>query len=224
MNIIEEVFKLLFHEYGPQYWWPAESPFEVIVGAILTQATNWKNVEKSINNIKRTKLLDPLQLYYLPENELALLIKSSGFYKIKAKRLKNFIQTFVDKFKGDITYMNNFPTIYLRKELLKIKGLGKETVDSILLYALNRPIFVVDNYTKRIFSCLGICDLKNSYEVLQNIFHNSLFPIYQLYQEYHALIVEHGKKNCKKCPGICFLKKYLSSYNLSFHESTYKSF
>jgi len=222
LNIIEEIFKILFNKYGPQHWWPAESPFEVIVGAILTQATNWKNVEKAIENIKRKNLLDPIQIYHLSENELALLIKPSGFYKIKTKRLKNFVQVFVDKFKGDLTYMNSLPTNYLRKEFLKIEGLGKETVDSILLYALNRPVFVIDNYTKKIFYCLGLSDLKSSYDVLQDIFHNSLFPIYQLYQEYHALIVEHGKRTCKNCSGTCFLKKYLL-YTMNFYERTYKS-
>lgn len=211
MNLIEEIFKILFYKYGPQYWWPAETNFEIIVGAILTQATNWRNVEKSINNLKKEKLLDPFKLYYLSEEKLSTLIKPSGFYKIKTKRLKSFINIFINKFKGDLGYMNTFPTIYLREELLKIEGLGKETVDSILLYALNRPIFVIDNYTKKIFSCLGIVSNRKSYDALQNIFHESLFPIYQLFQEYHALIVEHGKRECKRCLSFCFLKKLVIS-------------
>jgi endonuclease-3 related protein len=209
LNQIEEIFKILFDRYGPQYWWPAETPFEVIVGAILTQATNWNNVEKAINNLKKHNLLDPYSIHNISEKDLSNLIKPCGFYKIKAKRLKSFIEVFINKFDGNIPKMNIYPTSYLRKELLKINGIGMETADSILLYALNRPVFVIDNYTKRLFHCLGLGDYKLPYEKWQQIFHNFLFPIYQLYQEYHALIVEHGKRKCRRCNDKCFLKKAL---------------
>lgn len=210
MNQIEEIFKILFDRYGPQYWWPAETPFEVIVGAILTQATNWNNVEKAINNLKKHNLLDPYSIHNISEKDLSNLIKPCGFYKIKAKRLKSFIEFFINKFDGNISKMNIYPTSYLRKELLKINGIGMETADSILLYALNRPVFVIDNYTKRLFHCLGLGDYKSPYEKWQQTFHNFLFPIYQLYQEYHALIVEHGKRKCRRCNNKCFLKKALN--------------
>jgi len=209
LNQIEEIFKILFDRYGPQYWWPAETPFEVIVGAILTQATSWNNVEKAINNLKKHNLLDPYSIYNISEKDLSNLIKPCGFYKIKAKRLKSFIEFFINKFEGNISKMNVYPTSYLRKELLNINGIGMETADSILLYALNRPVFVIDNYTKRLFHCLGLYDYKLPYEKWQQIFHNSLFPIYQLYQEYHALIIEHGKRKCRRCNDKCFLKKTL---------------
>jgi len=215
LNQIEEIFKILFDRYGPQYWWPAETPFEVIVGAILTQATNWNNVEKAINNLKKHNLLDPYSIHNISEKDLSNLIKSCGFYKIKAKRLKSFIEVFINKFDGNISKMNIYPTSYLRKELLKINGIGMETADSILLYALNRPVFVIDNYTKRLFYCLGLGDYKLPYEKWQQIFHNFLLPIYQLYQEYHALIVEHGKRKCRRCNDKCFLKKALY-LNLTF--------
>jgi endonuclease-3 related protein len=209
LNQIEEIFKILFDRYGPQYWWPTETPFEVIVGAILTQATNWNNVEKAINNLKKHNLLDPYSIHNISEKDLSNLIKPCGFYKIKAKRLKSFIEFFINKFDGNISKMNIYPTSYLRKELLKINGIGMETADSILLYALNRPVFVIDNYTKRLFHCLGLGDYKLPYEKWQQFFHNFLFPIYQLYQEYHALIVEHGKRKCRRCNDKCFLKKAL---------------
>jgi len=211
LNIIEEIFKLLFYRYGPQYWWPAETSFEVIVGAILTQATNWRNVEKAIENLKRESLLSPESIFEISEEDLAYFIRPCGFYKIKAKRLKNFVFFLFGNFDGKIEIMNLYPTNYLRKSLLSITGLGMESVDSILLYVLNRPIFVIDKYTKSIFSCLNIADFSLSYEKWQEIFHNSLFPIYQMFQEYHALIVEHGKRDCKKCKGVCFLKRFVNN-------------
>jgi len=219
LNPIEDIFKLLFDRYGPQYWWPADTPFEVIVGAILTQATNWRNVEKAIKNLKEEHLLDPFKLYSLDEEKLSILIKPVGFYKIKAKRLKNFLKYFMERYKGDLISMNKKSTKELREELLKINGLGKETVDSILLYVFNRPLFVIDNYTKKIFTCLEIGKLSLSYDEWQEIFHKSLFPIYQLFQEYHALIVEHGKRECKNCSNNCFLKNFLLN-NRRFYKST----
>lgn len=221
MNLIEDIFKILLNKYGPQYWWPADTPFEVIIGAILTQATNWRNVEKAIRNLKEENLLDPLKLYSLAEEKLSILIKPVGFYKIKAQRLKNFVSYFVEEYHGDLLAMNRNPTKELREELLKIKGLGKETVDSILLYVFNRPVFVIDNYTKKIFSCLGIGRFDLPYDDWQKIFQDSLFPIYQLFQEYHALIVQHGKRNCKKCSNYCFLKRYLLNNRIFYKSRNY---
>ncbi len=217
MNIIEEIFKALFEKYGPQYWWPADSPFEVIIGAILTQGTNWNNVEKAINNLKNNiDLLNPERLYYLSDEKLEELIKPCGFYKIKTKRIRNFLNFFFKNFDGEINKMAKTPTYLLREKLLSISGLGKETVDSILLYTFNRPVFVIDKYTRKIFSCLRVADFSLSYDEWQNLFQNLLFPIYQLFNEYHALLVVHGKNRCRFCKGTCFIKERFFSEKAQF--------
>ncbi|MCS7202191.1 MAG: endonuclease [Dictyoglomus sp.] len=221
MNLIEEIFKILFEKYGPQYWWPADSSFEVIIGAILTQATNWNNVEKAIANIKNKKLLDPDKLYYISLEKLEDLIRPCGFYKIKARRIKNFLDFLFKSYDGKLDKISKETTFLLREKLLSISGLGKETVDSILLYAFNRPVFVIDNYTRKIFSCLGILEFSLSYEQWQSLFQNFLFPIYQLFNEYHALIVEHGKRKCKLCKGSCFIKERVFSENFQFYYKEY---
>jgi len=207
LSKIEEIFKVLFDKYGPQYWWPADSPFEVIIGAILTQNTNWNNVEKAINNLKKENILSPEELYKIDVNKLETLIRSSGFYKIKAERIKNFLNFLFENYEGKLEKMNLESTLNLRKKLLMIKGLGKETVDSIILYAFNRPIFVIDKYTRNIFTCLSLTPKVDSYDEWQNLFQKSLFPIYQLFNEYHALLVRHAKERCRKCEGNCFLKE-----------------
>lgn len=221
MNLIEEIFKALFDKYGPQYWWPGETPFEVIVGAILTQATNWNNVEKAINNLKTKNLLAPERLFYFPLEDLEELIKPCGFYKVKTKRLRNFLDFFFKNYDGKLNKMAEEPTYLLRENLLTVPGLGKETVDSILLYTFQRPVFVIDKYTKIIASCLTIADFSLSYEEWQKIFQDSLFPIYQLFNEYHALLVVHGKNNCRKCKGNCFLKERFSSEKSQFYYKEY---
>lgn len=221
MNIIEEIFKILFEKYGPQYWWPADSPFEVIIGAILTQATNWNNVEKAINNLKNKNLLNPEKLFYLSDEKLEELIKPCGFYKIKARRIRNFLNFLFKNYNGKLNKMAKEPTYQLREKLLTISGLGMETVDSILLYALNRPVFVIDRYTRKIFSCLGICDFSSNYKEWQNLFESSLFPIYQLFNEYHALLVVQGKSKCRTCKGSCFIKERFSLENFQFYYGEY---
>lgn len=203
---LNKIFSILLEHFGEQNWWPAESPFEVIVGAILTQNTSWKNVEKSISNIREKGLLSPKSLYSKDEKELAALIKSSGFYNLKARRLKNFL-TFFKSFNFNLEMMKKEPDI--RKKLLGVKGIGKETADSILLYALQLPYFVVDSYTKRIFHRLGFFKLeKTDYEQVQHFFHKNLPHEERLFNEYHALIVETAKKYCKKKPSCsgCPLK------------------
>lgn len=195
---IDKIFCILLAHFGKQNWWPAETPFEVIVGAILTQNTSWKNVEKSISSIKEQGLMSPERLYALNETTLAELIKSSGFYNLKAKRLKNFLNFFAG-YNFDLNQLRDDTQI--RDKLLKIKGIGRETADSILLYALNLPYFVVDAYTKRIFFRLGFLKSEDvDYDEVQQLFTQNLPEDVELFKEYHALIVETAKNYCKKRP------------------------
>jgi endonuclease-3 related protein len=200
---LNNIFEILYNTFGPQHWWPGDSPFEVAVGAILTQNTNWSNVKKAIENLKKYKLLEPYKIYKIGHKKLSELIKSSGYYTIKAKRLKSFIDFLIKEYNGKIESMNNEDTLLLRKKLLSINGIGKETADSILLYAINKPIFVIDTYTKRILSRHGISTDKDSYDYYQNLFHKSLKKDVKLFNEYHALIVKVGKTFCKSKRPLC---------------------
>lgn len=200
---LNNIFEILYNTFGPQHWWPGDSPFEVAVGAILTQNTNWSNVKKAIENLKKYKLLEPYKIYRIDHKKLSELIKSSGYYTIKAKRLKSFIDFLIKEYNGKIESMNNEDTLLLRKKLLSINGIGKETADSILLYAINKPIFVIDTYTKRILSRHGISKDKDSYDYYQNLFHKSLKKDVKLFNEYHALIVKVGKTFCKSKRPLC---------------------
>jgi endonuclease-3 related protein len=200
---LNNIFEILYNTFGPQHWWPGDSPFEVAVGAILTQNTNWSNVKKAIENLKKYKLLEPYKIYKIDHKKLSELIKSSGYYTIKAKRLKSFIDFLIKEYNGKIESMNNEDTLLLRKKLLSINGIGKETADSILLYAINKPIFVIDTYTKRILSRHGISKDKDSYDYYQNLFHKSLKKDVKLFNEYHALIVKVGKTFCKSKRPLC---------------------
>lgn len=199
---IIEIYQKLLKYYGKQNWWPAETEFEVIVGAILTQQTNWKNAEKAIKNLKKNFLLSPFTLYNTSIKDLELIIKPSGFYKVKTKRLKNFVNYIIKKYNGEIIKMKEKKEDFLRKELLEIKGIGKETADSILLYALSKKTFIVDTYTFRFFKRYGLTG-KNNYEeikkTVENAFGDKEDTVYNL-KELHALIVEHGKNFCKKIP------------------------
>ncbi len=202
-KIFEEIFEKLLTHFGPQGWWPGETPFEVCVGAILTQNTNWKNVERAIQNLKEKGLLSPWELSQIPLRALAELIKPCGFYNLKAKRLKNFLEVLIEHYQGDLQKMEAEEREILREKLLQIKGLGKETVDSILLYALNKPIFVVDAYTHRIFSRHKIIPEIATYDEIQELFHQNLKEDVALFKEYHALIVACGKNYCKKNTPQC---------------------
>ncbi|SMO54968.1 DNA-3-methyladenine glycosylase III [Balnearium lithotrophicum] len=199
---IFEIYQTLFNFYGEQSWWPAQTPFEVCVGAILTQNTNWKNVERAIENLKLLNLLSPEKMVSVNIKTLQAAIKPVGFYRKKALYLKNFSEFLLRK--GGLSRLQSLETQELRNELLEIKGIGKETSDSILLYALNKPIFVVDNYTKRLLLRLGLIkNSKISYENLQDIVEKEIKPIKEnikIYKEFHALIVIHCKLKCKKKP------------------------
>jgi len=198
--LLKKVFDRLLESYGPQHWWPGETPFEVIVGAVLTQNTNWANVEKAIINLKREALLTPRQLNDIDETRLAELIRPSGYFNIKAGRLKSFISFLFENFDGDLSRMFALEQGLLRHRLLEVKGIGPETADSILLYAGNYPVFVVDAYTKRIFSRLGILTKEHTYHQVQEFFMERLESDRQLFNEYHALIVRHAKDYCRTKP------------------------
>lgn len=202
MNKIERIYKTLYNAFGPQHWWPGDTPFEVAVGAILTQNTNWGNVEKAINNLKTVKALTPKRLHEMPLNELARLIRPAGYFNIKTKRLKAFIDFLVNHYRGSMNKMKLEDMHGLREKLLSINGIGPETADSILLYALDKPVFVIDAYTKRVLSRHNIMDHDESYDDFQRLFHRSLKKDLKLFNEYHALFVRVGKTFCKPKP-VC---------------------
>lgn len=197
---LREAFNLLHRHFGPRHWWPAETPFEVMVGAILTQNTNWKNVEKAIANLKKAKVLSPRKLYELSPTSLAKLIQPAGYFRVKARRLRHFLKYFLERYDGDIKPMASRPLEKLREELLAVNGIGPETADSILLYALDKPIFVVDAYTKRVLNRHYLCAEDDGYEELRDIFMDNLPRDVRQYNEYHALLVEVGKHFCHTTP------------------------
>lgn len=199
-NIVLEIYKRLYSFYGSQHWWPGDSPFEIAIGAILTQNTNWSNVEKAIKNLKEANLLSPEELHKIPEKKLAGLIRSAGYYNVKTLRVKAFIDFLMKNYSADMEKMKEESLPILRKKLLSIYGIGPETADSIILYALNKPVFVVDAYTKRVFSRHGIMDQKASYDDYQRLFHKELDEDVKIFNEYHALLVRVAKDFCKSKP------------------------
>ncbi len=196
------IYKTLYTTFGPQHWWPGDAPFEIMIGAILTQNTNWRNVSKAIDNIKNMELMDPKELLkhrrMIPE-----LIRPSGFYKLKSKRLIAFLKYFVKNYNGVAREMKKRKTETLRNELLNIPGIGYETADSILLYANARPVFVIDAYTRRIFSRHRIIEYNQPYDEIRHFFESNLPRSVKLYNEYHALLVRLGKDFCKKNEPLC---------------------
>jgi len=195
------VFELLLSRYGQRHWWPAETPFEVCVGAILTQNTAWTNVEKAIVNLKAEDLLSPEALRDCATTELARCIRPAGFFNVKAERLKEFVHWLFSRYSGSLERMFAEEWQQLREQLLQVKGIGSETADSILLYAGAKPTFVVDAYTRRIFSRLAILPtIATPYEAVRALFMTSLPADAPLYSEFHALIVEHAKVHCRSTP------------------------
>ncbi|MFA5090308.1 MAG: endonuclease III domain-containing protein [Candidatus Omnitrophota bacterium] len=197
------IYRRLYAYFGPQHWWPAETPFEVMVGAILTQNTSWLNVEKAIAALKQKRLLSPKKLYKISRVNLASLIRPTGYYNIKAERLKEFLGFLFKRYKADIKRLSLADTAGLRRELLEIKGIGQETADSILLYALGKPVFVIDAYTKRALARHHLIKEGASYEEVQGLFMGSLKPQVRLFNEYHALWVRLGKEFCLKNDRRC---------------------
>lgn len=209
------IFERLLAAYGPRHWWPGDSTFEVMVGAVLTQNTAWTNVEKAITNLKRAKALSPGAIVKTHPRRLARLIRPSGYFNVKAKRLRALCCWIEEQ--GGVKEIARMPTETLRPALLAIRGIGPETADDILLYAFHRPVFVIDAYTRRIFARLGLIKGKEHYETLRRSFEDALGEDVPLYNEYHALIVRHGKETCRKKPlcEVCCLGKICPSYSVA---------
>jgi endonuclease III related protein len=200
---LSDIYGRLMEHYKSQNWWPAEDPFEVMVGAILTQSTAWTNVEKGITNLKRAGALSPQGLRQLSESELARLIHPCGYFNAKTKKLKAFTEWFGRRFGDSLKQMCSGHIDELRLELLEVYGIGEETADSILLYACQKPVFVIDAYTRRIIDCLGIQHRGSQYRDYQTIFMDNLPSETALFNEYHALLVALGKGTCKKQKPRC---------------------
>ena len=201
---LREMYERLWAAYGPQHWWPAKTATEVVVGAILTQNTAWKNVERAIDNLNRANCLTWAALRDLPTAKLIKLIQPSGTYRVKAKRLKTFVNHLWDHHRGSLESLLNGDLNDARRRLLSIYGIGPETADAILLYAGNRPSFVVDAYTKRILRRHRVIDAQAGYETVRRLFHRAIEPDVAVYNEFHALLVGLAKKHCRvraRCDG-----------------------
>jgi endonuclease-3 related protein len=197
------VYRRLLDAFGPQHWWPGETPFEVVVGAVLTQNTNWQNVEKAIRNLREADVLEPIALYNVPVEELEELIRPAGYFRIKSHRLRSLLEFVVERYEGSLDAMFQTSLDVLRSQLLEVHGIGPETADSILLYAGNLPIFVIDAYTHRVFSRHGWIDFDADYHQLQDYVQSSIPQEIPLYNEFHALIVRLGKDFCRKSSPKC---------------------
>lgn len=198
--MLNKIYQKLYHFYGPQGWWPGKTRFEVIVGAILTQNTAWRNVEVAIKNLKRAHILTPKKINDIDRKKLAQLIRPSGYHNVKSRRLKNFTNFLFKKYSGSLKKISRRETGLLRKKLLDLNGIGPETCDSILLYAFNRPVFVVDAYTKRIFSRHKLVRPNATYDEIQEYCIKNLPKNKKVYNEFHALIVRLAKEACKSNP------------------------
>jgi len=203
MHELVFIYEKLYRFFGPQNWWPGDTPFEVAVGAILTQNTNWSNVESAMLNLKNRNLLSPSTMHGLSASKLATLIKPAGYFNVKARRLKSFLEFLIEAYGGSMENMAREGMLQCREKLLRVNGIGPETADSILLYALQKPIFVIDAYTKRVLSRHEIMEQEKSYAEFQALFHASLPGDVNLFNEYHALFVRVGKTFCKKKNPIC---------------------
>jgi endonuclease-3 related protein len=188
------LYRRLFRTYGPQHWWPADSPFEVMVGAVLTQNTAWTNVEQAIANLKSRRWLAPRRIVELHHDALADCLRPSGYFNVKTRRLRNLCEWVVRR--GGVGRLQRSRTQRLRAELLGINGIGPETADDILLYAFDRPVFVIDVYTRRLLGRLGWAGGDEDYETMRAMVESALPADVELFKEYHALIVRHGKERC----------------------------
>lgn len=205
-KLLLKMYNRLFKSFGRQYWWPGETDFEVVTGAILTQNTNWDNVKKAIQNLKDAGVFTPKKLYEIDRERLADLIRPSGYFNVKAKRLKNFIEWLFLHYCGSLSKMFLQDFVALRTQLLSVNGIGRETADSILLYAAKQPTFVVDAYTKRVLVRHGLISEDFDYETIKAFFEDNLPRDVALYNEFHALLVRVGnnfckpKMQCDECP------------------------
>jgi len=197
---LRDIYRRLLRRFGPQHWWPGQTRFEIIIGAILTQNTNWSNVEKAIANLKKAGVLTADKLHAVDIKKLAELIRPAGYYNIKAARLKSFLDWLFENYAGKLKNLKDVPTDRLRRELLGVKGIGPETADSILLYAFERPVFVVDAYTARIAARHHLIDEGAGYDEIKDFFESHLPAEVALFNEYHALLVRLGKEFCRPTP------------------------
>ncbi len=202
-QILNEIYRRMFDALGPQHWWPAERPLEMMVGAVLVQNTSWQNVRRAIDNLREAGLLEPHALFAVPEEELQELIRPAGYFRVKAKRLRNLLRFFVERYNGSFEAMSRTDLATLREELLAVRGVGPETADSILLYALALPVFVVNAYTQRIFARHGWIGFDADYRQIQEYFADGLPADAAMYNEYHALLVRVGKDYCRKARPRC---------------------
>ncbi len=196
--LVRSLFRLLYRHFGPQGWWPARTPCEVIVGAVLTQNTNWGSVERAIRNLRAARALSLRGVLSIRTGRLQRLIRPAGYYRLKAQRLRNTLGWLMRRCGGRLTRLRQVPQEQLREELLRINGVGPETADSILLYAFARPVFVVDAYTKRVLARHRLLPEDVSYEEAQKFFMKNLKKEVQLFNEYHALFVRVAKEYCHK--------------------------
>lgn len=200
---LRQFYQVLHRRFGPQHWWPGETSFEIVAGAILTQNTAWTNVERAIANLKRAGALTIAAMEAVPEKDLAELIRPSGYYNQKAKKLKAFLAYLRRSHHGSLERMFRTPTEQLRTELLAIHGIGEETADSILLYGGGHPVFVVDAYTRRILERHRLVPPGASYGQIQQLFHRKIPADAPVYNEFHALLVQTGKQHCLRSEPRC---------------------
>lgn len=212
-----EIYQTLLNHFGPRGWWPGESRLEIILGAVLTQAVAWKNVKKAIDNLKENHLIDIIRLAEIKEPELAELIKPALYHRQKAKKLKAVVNFITREYNRDVDLIFNDSLEELRPKLLSVWGIGPETADSILLYAGKKRIFVVDTYTCRIFSRLGIVSENTAYHEMQEFMQKHVEPDIDVYNEYHALLVTLGANYCKKSKPICQKCPIVNSCKYTIH-------
>lgn len=207
-SVLGRIFEALRAEYGPQCWWPAQTRFEILVGAVLTQNTAWKNVEHALGNLRACAVLAPEKILALPPNRLAELLRPSGCYNVKCRRLRALCQWLLDS--GGFASLGLLSTQDLRRSLLAVHGVGPETADAILLYGFSHPVFVADAYCRRIFTRVGVIGGQESYENIRSLFETHLKYCAEDYNEFHALIVEHAKRACAKeprCKACCIRRQ-----------------
>jgi endonuclease III related protein len=203
MSKLLQAYERMLSAFGSQHWWPGDSPFEIMVGAVLVQNTAWRNVERAIDNLRDARVMEPRAMQALPPEELAELIRPAGYFQVKTRRLRNLLKFVIDQYDGSLDAMFRTDFVTLRNELLAIHGIGPETADAILLYAGGLPSFVVDTYTHRILARHGWIDYEAGYHDIQDYFQSALPADAMLYNEYHALLVRVGKDYCRRSVAKC---------------------
>jgi endonuclease III related protein len=199
-RILKRHYALMRGHFGPTHWWPGDTPFEIAAGAILTQNTAWHNVEKALDNLRSAEALDPNTLLSMPVTQLETLLRPSGFFRVKTRRLQEFCAYLIERYGGDMIRLAATPLDRLRSELLAVHGIGPETADDILLYACGKPVFVVDAYTRRILSRHGLVPFSIGYEALRQVYETHLDTDLELFQDYHGQIVFTAKTFCRSRP------------------------